>query len=451
MLKFDDEFIFGTATSSFQIEGATYRDGRTPSIWDEFCKKPGKVRNGDTGDVACEHYIRYEEDIELIKELGVNSYRFSIAWPRIFPEQGVFNEAGMAFYRNLVIGLVDAGIKPVATLYHWDLPMWAYEKGGWLNRESVVWFLEYAQKCFEELDSYVDSWITHNEPWCASFLSYHLGVHAPGHRNIEEGLKAAHYILLSHGKVVEYYKNQFHGQKPIGITLNLAPVYSASESFEDQLAANNKDGYTNRWFLDAIFKGTYPADMVNLFSKQVHSFSFIEKDDLEVISIPCDFFGINYYARELVEFDSLSPTLSTEAYSNYPKTGMGWDVSPKEFKELIYRLRKEYTELPIYITENGAAYDDVLLDDGRVHDAERTKYLEEHLQAIHELNEDGQRVAGYYLWSLFDNFEWAFGYEKRFGIMYVDFNTQKRYWKDSARRYQEIVSKRELSMQISVK
>ena len=444
MSQFSKEFIFGTATSSYQIEGAYNEGGRSLSIWDTFSRTPGKVWNGDTGDVACDHYHRFEEDVQLIKELGVDSYRFSIAWPRIFPEQGVYNEEGMKFYKDLVSKLLEAGIKPMATIYHWDLPMWAHEQGGWVNRESVSWFLEFAEKCFEELDEGVFSWITINEPWCASFLSYHVGHHAPGHTNIEEGLKAAHHILLCHGEAVKMLKVNFNSETPIGITLNLSPAYPATESYNDQLAANNFDGYTNRWFLDPVFKASYPTDMVNLFSKYVHDFSFIHKGDLETISVDCDFFGINYYNRTLVEYCSTQPSLYTSAHSDYPKTAMGWDISPSEFKELIHRLRREYTDLPIYITENGAAFDDVLEADGSVHDEGRTDYVEKHITAVKELNEEGMNVAGYFLWSLFDNFEWAFGYEKRFGIVYVDFDTQKRYFKDSAKRYQQIVKLRSL-------
>ncbi len=444
MSQFTKDFIFGTATSSYQIEGAYNEGGRSLSIWDTFSRTPGKVVNGDTGDVACDHYHRFEEDVQIIKELGVDSYRFSIAWPRIFPEQGVYNEEGMKFYKALIARLVECGIKPMATLYHWDLPMWAQEKGGWVNRDSVSWFLQFAEKCFEELDEHVYSWITQNEPWCASFLSYHAGHHAPGHKNIEEGLKAAHHILLSHGEAVKLLKGKLNSKTPIGITLNLSPAYAATNSFNDQIAHNNFDGYTNRWFLDPIFKGSYPIDMVNLFSKQVHDFSFIKSGDLETISVDCDFFGINYYNRALVEFTSTDYALYTGAHSDYPKTAMGWDVSPNEFKELIRRLRRDYTDLPIYITENGAAYDDVLEADGSVHDKERTDYIEKHIAAVQELNEEGMNVAGYFLWSLFDNFEWAFGYEKRFGMIYVDFETQERYWKDSAKRYQEIVKARKL-------
>ncbi|RIU90495.1 beta-glucosidase [Oceanobacillus picturae] len=442
--KFDPAFVFGTATSSYQVEGAVNKDGRSPSIWDTFAATPGKVYQGDTGEVACDHYHLYKEDVQLIKQLGVESYRFSIAWPRIFPNEGEYNEAGMQFYKNLISELKEQGIKPVVTLYHWDLPQWAEDKGGWVNRQSLEWFYAYAKKVFEELDGEVDSWITHNEPWCAAFLGYHQGVHAPGHTNVEEALKAAHHILVSHGQAVKLLKETMKSETPIGITLNLSPIYPVSQSFNDKIAANNADGYSNRWYLDPIFKGSYPADMVNLFSKYVHDFSFIYEGDLAEISVACDFFGINYYSRQLVEFTSAGDFMYRGGHSDYAKTGMGWDVSPKEFQELIRRLRKEYTNLPIIITENGASYPDKLTEDGAVHDPERMDYIKQHLQAIAELNEEGMNISGYYVWSLFDNFEWAFGYEKRFGIVYVDFETQKRTWKDSAKFYQSVVEKREV-------
>lgn len=444
MNRFPKDFIFGTATSSYQIEGAYQEDGRSLSIWDVFSRTPGKVSNMDNGDIACDHYHLYEKDIEILKTLGVDSYRFSIAWPRIFPKQGQFNEDGMNFYKKLISLLLENGIKPAVTLYHWDLPMWAHEQGGWTNRESVNWFLDYAEKCFEELDAQVDTWITHNEPWCAGFLGYHQGVHAPGHTNMEEALKAVHHILLSHGKAVELLKGKFASSTPIGITLNLSPMYPASNSANDLLAANNADGYTNRWFLDPVLKGSYPADMMNLFSKYVHSYDFILDGDLDKISINCDFFGINFYSRGYVEFNAASDFLFKNAYSDYPKTGMGWDISPSEFKDLIRRLREVYTNLPIYITENGAAYDDQVSEDKSVHDLDRQDYIEKHIQAVAELNEEGMNIAGYYLWSLLDNFEWAFGYDKRFGITYVDFETQERILKNSGYRYAEIIRNRSI-------
>ncbi|MFT9599734.1 GH1 family beta-glucosidase [Mesobacillus sp.] len=444
MNKFSKDFIFGTATSSYQIEGAYKEDGRSLSIWDTFSRTPGNVFNMDNGDIACDHYHLYEKDIEILKTLGVDSYRFSIAWPRIFPEQGKYNEAGMNFYKNLITRLIENGIKPAVTLYHWDLPMWAHEQGGWTNRESVNWFMEYAEKCFEELDEHVEMWITHNEPWCAGFLGYHQGVHAPGHTNMEEALKAVHHILLSHGEAVSLLNGKFASSTPVGITLNLSPMYPASNSANDRLAANNADGYTNRWFLDPVLKGSYPVDMMNLFSKYVHSFDFIQEGDLEKISIVCDFFGINFYNRSLVKFNAASDFLYTSAYSDYPKTGMGWDISPVEFKDLIRRLRQEYTKLPIYITENGAAFDDQVSEDNSVHDPERQNYIEQHIKAVAELNEEDMNIAGYYQWSLLDNFEWAFGYEKRFGITYVDFETQERILKDSGYRYAEIIKERSI-------
>jgi beta-glucosidase len=442
-MNFSKDFIFGTATSAYQIEGAHLEDGRTFSIWDTFSRTKGKVHEFHNGDIACDHYHRYEEDIEILKKLGVDSYRFSISWPRIFPYEGQFNEKGMKFYKDLAQKLKKAGIKPSVTLYHWDLPQWAEDKGGWVNRESVNWFLELAEVCFKELDEDVDMWITHNEPWCAGFLGYHQGIHAPGRRNLDDAVRAVHHILLSHGKAVQLLKGTLKSSTPIGITLNLSPVYPATASINDQLAANNADGYANRWFLDPVFKGSYPTDMMNLFSKYVHSYDFIKDGDLETISMECDFFGINYYSRGLVEFNGASDFLSTGAHSDYKKTGMGWDISPNEFKELIVRLREDYTTLPIYITENGAAFDDVV-QEGRVHDADRVEYVEQHLKAVAQLNEEGMNIQGYYLWSLLDNFEWAFGYDKRFGMIYVDFDTQQRIWKDSALRYKEIIKHRSL-------
>ncbi len=440
-MKFDQQFTFGTATSSYQIEGAYQEDGRTPSIWDMFCDIPGKVYQNHNGNVACDHYHRYEEDIQIIKDLGVDSYRFSIAWPRIFPSKGEYNPEGMAFYKTLATRLREEGIKPAVTLYHWDLPMWAHEEGGWVNRDSVEWFLDYAKVCFRELDGLVDSWITHNEPWCAGFLGYHMGVHAPGHTNLDEAVRAVHHMLLSHGEAVNMLKNEFASTTSIGITLNLSPVYPKTDSVNDRLAANNSDGYSNRWFLDPVFNGSYPVDMMNLFSKYVHSYDFIHEGDLKVISTPCDFFGINFYSRGLVEFSAANDFLTQGAHSDYEKTGMGWDIAPNEFKDLIRRLRSEYTNLPIYITENGAAYDDQV-EDGRVHDEKRIEYVEKHLQAVSDLNEEGMNIQGYFLWSLLDNFEWSFGYDKRFGIIHVNYDTQERIWKDSARWYADIVKNR---------
>lgn len=441
-MLFNDKFIFGVAASSYQIEGAYNKDGRTPSIWDTFSKTEGKVFNMDNGDVACDHYHRYKEDVAIIKDLGADSYRLSISWSRIFPEDGFYNPKGMEFYKNLLKELKAKGIKTAVTLYHWDLPQWLQDRGGWEVRESTDLFLEYANRCFNELDEDVDMWITHNEPWCAAFLSNALGVHAPGKKDLSAALKVAHHILVSHGRSVRLY-HSLGFNKPIGITLNLTPAYPASHSFSDILAASNSNGFANRWFLDAIFKGGYPLDIVNLFAARHSDFSFIKEGDFQLIGERCDFLGINYYCRALVEFDAMSLTLASDAYSNYKKTDMGWDICPNEFIELIEMLRRDYTDLPVYITENGSAWIDII-EDGSIHDVGRIEYLNQHLEAIAKMNERGLNVAGYYYWSLMDNFEWGYGYSERFGLVYVDFETQERIKKDSFYKYQEIIKKRTL-------
>lgn len=439
-MSFSKPFIFGVATSAYQIEGCTHGGGRTDSIWDTFCRIPGRVFNGDNGDVACDHYNRFLDDIGIIKDLGVDAYRFSIAWPRIYPAEGVYNPEGMAYYKALLSALHDNGIKASVTLYHWDLPQWVQDLGGWEDRKSVEHFMVFAKKCFDELDPYVFQWITHNEPWCASILSNGIGEHAPGKRSLDAALKVAHHLLLSHGKTVQLYRESGFKQT-IGITLNLTPVYAESDSIEDKLAESNMDGYFNRWFLDPLYKGQYPKDMLNLYAPRLSSLSFIQKGDLECIQSPCDFLGVNYYSRSLVKYDGFSVGLFGSAYSDYPKTAMGWDISPDAFVSLIERIRRDYTESPIYITENGSAWNDVLID-GAVHDQDRINYLEAHLLAVRTMNEKELNIAGYYCWSLMDNFEWSFGYSKRFGIVYVDFETQARIKKDSYYRYQQIISER---------
>ncbi|MFL0268640.1 GH1 family beta-glucosidase [Candidatus Clostridium radicumherbarum] len=439
-MNFNKEFIFGVATSSYQIEGAYNEDGKTPSIWDTFAKTEGNVFNMDNGTVACDHYHRYKEDVSIIKDLGVDSYRLSIAWPRIFPEYGKYNPKGMEFYKNLLTELKSKGIKTAVTLYHWDLPQWVQDMGGWEVRNTADLFTEYAEKCFTELNELVDMWITHNEPWCTSILSNAIGEHAPGKKDISAALKVAHHLLLSHGMAVKaYHKLGF--KKPIGITLNLTPAYAASGSFSDKLAANNMDGTFNRWFLEPIFKGSYPIDIVNLYSSRCSDFTFIKEGDFDIIGEKCDFLGVNYYNRSLVKFDSLALSLCSAAYSSYAKTDMGWDISPDEFIDLIKMVREKYTNLPIYITENGSSFRDIVLN-GHVHDTGRINYLLSHLQAVAKMNELGLNVAGYYCWSLLDNFEWAHGYSERFGIVYVDFETQQRIKKDSFYKYAEIIKKR---------
>jgi len=442
LAKFPRDFVWGTATSSYQIEGAVNEDGRTPSIWDTFSKTEGKTYKGHTGDVACDHYHRYKEDVEILKEIGVKAYRFSIAWPRIFPEEGKYNPKGMDFYKKLIDELQKRDIVPAATIYHWDLPQWAYDKGGgWLNRESIKWYVEYATKLFEELGDAIPLWITHNEPWCSSILSYGIGEHAPGHKNYREALIAAHHILLSHGEAVKAFREMNIKGSKIGITLNLTPAYPASEKEEDKLAAQYADGFANRWFLDPIFKGNYPEDMMELYSKIIGEFDFIKEGDLETISVPIDFLGVNYYTRSIVKYDEDSMLKAENVPGPGKRTEMGWEISPESLYDLLKRLDREYTKLPMYITENGAAFKDEVTEDGRVHDDERIEYIKEHLKAAAKFIGEGGNLKGYFVWSLMDNFEWAHGYSKRFGIVYVDYETQKRILKDSALWYKEVIQK----------
>ncbi|MHB8071386.1 MAG: GH1 family beta-glucosidase [Candidatus Cryosericum sp.] len=443
MVEFEKDFLFGVGTSAYQIEGAVAEDGRTPSIWDTFCREPGRVYEGQTGDIACDHYHRYREDIAILKKLGVDSYRFSISWSRVFPAYGGYNPKGMEFYKNLVRELRQNEIEPMVTLYHWDLPMWAHERGGWLNRESIAWFREYATRVFEELNDSVKLWTTHNEPFCASVLGYYVGIHAPGHKNVSEALVAAHHILLSHGVAVQAFRQCGFSDSKIGITLNLTPSSPASNSREDIEAASRADGLSNRWFLDPVFKSSYPEDMKEALGRLTGGFDFIRDGDLQTISTPIDFLGVNYYTRSLVK-SAQDGALNEQEVPGDPgnSTAMGWEICPDALYDLILRLRREYTHVPIYITENGAAFDDVVTAGKRVHDTERINYVKGHLRKIAEANEQGADIRGYYLWSLLDNFEWAYGYSRRFGIVRVDFETQERSLKDSALWYRDVISSR---------
>lgn len=440
--KFEKDFIFGVSTSSYQIEGAATEDGKGPSIWDVFCKTPGKVYKGHTGDIACDHYHKYKEDVELMAEIGIDAYRFSISWPRIFPEKGKYNPKGMDFYKRLLEELNKKDIKATATLYHWDLPVWVYEMGGWVNRDSTKWFEEYAVKVFEELGNSVRFWMTHNEPFCASILGYYEGMHAPGHKNMREALRVAHHILLSHGKVVESFRKFNFRNSEMGIALNLTPSYPASDSKEDLDAAFRADGLMNRWFLDPVFKSSYPEDMREVFSKFVGDFDFIKDGDLEKISIKNDFWGVNYYTRVLIKFSQDSKLNFKGVEGKLKKTAFDREICPEALYDLILRVRKEYTKIPIYITENGASFGDVLTKEKRVHDTERIDYIKRHLIEVSKLNKQGADIRGYFIWSLIDNFEWAHGYSKRFGIIFVDYNTQERILKDSALWYKNLIKDR---------
>ena len=432
-MKFPQDFKWGVATASYQIEGAVHEDGRGESIWDRFSRTPGKVLHGHTGDVACNHYHLYREDVALMKELGVDSYRFSIAWPRIYPTgKGQVNQRGLDFYKRLVEELLNSGIEPAATLYHWDLPQALEDQGGWLNRDTARYFQDYAQTMFEQLGDAVKLWITLNEPWCSAYLGYGNGVHAPGKSDPNWYLYAAHHLLLAHGLALQAFTSlNLPGE--IGITLNLSPQYPASDSPQDREAARKADGFQNRWYLDPLFNGFYPQDMPEFLSVVAAK---IQPGDFDLISGDLDFLGINYYSRGVVKADGRGGYQALPPAG--PVTHMGWEVYPRGLYDLLLRLHEDYGPIPLYITENGAAYPDVL-EQGRVHDPERTAYLEQHFAQAARAIEAGVPLKGYYVWSLLDNFEWAFGYERRFGIVYVDFETQERIVKDSGRWYQSFL------------
>lgn len=440
------DFIWGVSTSSYQIEGAVEEGGRTPCIWDLYCKVPGAIQNGDTGEVACGHYHRYKEDAKLMKELGVDSYRFSVAWARIYPQKGVYNEEGMQFYKNLIQELKSNGIKPCITIYHWDLPQWVQELGGWDNRETVGLYLEYADTLFRELDQDVFMWITHNEPYCAGFLGNHSGEHAPGIRSLEKALRSTHHILLSHGKALRLYREKY-GNRQIGITLNLGYMYPNTDTVQDRLAERMADGYTNRWFLDALFKKQYPYDMLAMFAARCGSdFSFIKDGDMDCIGERMDFLGINHYSSTTVSYSAPAPNLYKTELTQKPKNGMGWDVDPDAFYKLIVRIREEYTKVPVYITENGFAAQDAM-EGGAVHDDGRIGYMEQYLKAVDKMNENNLGIAGYFVWSLMDNFEWPMGYAQRFGLLYIDYGTLERIKKDSFFYYKDYIARKKAAGQ----
>jgi beta-glucosidase len=446
MEKFKNDFIFGTATAAYQIEGGFNEGGRTPSIWDTFSKTEGNVFMGATGDIACDHYHRFKEDVGLLKEIGVDSYRLSISWPRIFPLKDEYNPEGINFYKALIQELKEKKITPSVTLYHWDLPEWAQNLGGWENRECVYWFQDYCIKVFEELGQEVSMWITHNEPFCASLLGNYIGVHAPGYKDLKKALIVSHHLLLSHGLVVRAFRKFHFENSSIGITLNLTPTSAASKKDDDVLAAKISDGFTNRWFLDPVIKGRYPEDMIDIYEKMVGSLDFIANGDLDIISTNMDFLGINYYSRNKIEYCFGSELKFQAIDGGEEKTGMGWEICPNALYELLTRIKENYTNLPLYITENGAAFDDKVTTDNKVHDINRINYIKAHLKVLLKFIKEGGNLKGYYLWSFMDNFEWAYGYSKRFGMVYINYDTQERIMKDSALWYKKFIKARSLEV-----
>jgi beta-glucosidase len=443
--RFPEGFVWGAATAAYQIEGAVNADGRQPSIWDTFSHTPGKVHRGDTGDTACDHYHRMPGDVALMAKLGVRSYRFSVSWPRIVPTgSGRVNRAGLDFYSRLVDELLAHEIDPALTLYHWDLPQPLEDAGGWTNRETAYRFAEYAAIVGEELGDRVGTFITLNEPWCSAFLGYGVGAHAPGRTNLGEALSAAHHLSLAHGLGTSALRTKLPVSGKAMLTLNLAMVRAASESAADQDAARHVDGVANRIFLDPVFRRRYPPDLLEDL-RHVTDWSFIRDGDTRLIGVPIDALGVNYYSPTLVRAKpGPSPYPGTDrAYGveqDGPYTAMNWRIEPASLTELLLRVRRDYPDVPVVITENGAAFEDAVATDGGVHDPDRIAYLNGHIGAVHDAIRSGVDVRGYYLWSLLDNFEWAWGYSKRFGIVHVDFATQQRIVKDSGRWYRDVVT-----------
>lgn len=438
VLHFPEGFLWGVATASYQIEGSPLADGAGASIWHRFSHTPGTTHNGDTGDIACNHYRRWLEDVNMMREMGLKGYRFSISWPRILPEgKGAVNPPGLDFYDCLVDALVEAGIEPMITLYHWDLPGALQDLGGWTNREIVNWFADYAQVVAGRLGDRVRLWATLNEPWVFTFLGYVYGHHAPGMRDLWAGFRAVHHCLLAHGEAVARLRSVLSNSAQLGIVLNLAPQHPATDSEEDKAAAERVHTMNNALFMEPVLKGRYPA-----LAEQLVGFAWppILSGDMERIAQPVDFIGVNYYSRGIVRH-SENGYLRAEGLENKEAlhTEMGWEVYPDGLYEILQWVHSESPHVSIYVTENGAAFRDEL-QGGSVADEQRIEYLRQHFLSAHRAIQAGVPLKGYFVWSLMDNFEWAFGYSKRFGIVYVDYATQQRIWKGSARWYQRVIA-----------
>jgi beta-glucosidase len=428
-----NDFLWGASTSAYQVEGATSAGGRAPSIWDTFTAARGMAG----GEPACDHYHRWPGDADLMASLGMNAYRFSLAWPRIVPAgTGAVNATGIAHYDRMIDGLLERGITPVPTLYHWDLPQALQDRGGWTTRSTVDAFAEYAGVCLDAYGDRVGTWLTVNEPWVASVLGYRLGLHAPGEQDLRASIVVAHHLLLAHGRAMQV----IHAAgRQGGIPLSLFPTYPVTEADAD--AARASDGYTNRWYLDPVLRGAYPADTAALFERLVGPLDMIEPGDLDLIGTPSDLLGVNYYTRRVIAAapDDELPWRVLPAQPGVPVTDSGWESVPDAFEELLIRLHHEY-DVPLLITENGGVWNDGPGPDGQVHDTGRIQALHEHLAAIRRARAAGAEVRGYLHWSLLDNLEWSEGYTQRFGLVHVDFATQRRTVKDSARHYAQVIA-----------
>jgi beta-glucosidase len=460
--SFPGDFLFGIATAAYQVEGAVAADGRGVSIWDTFSHATGNTCNGDTGDVACGHFFRLEEDLDLIAALGVNAYRFSVSWPRVQPDgKGPANTQGLDFYRRVADGLWSRGIEPVVTLYHWDLPQPLEDAGGWPRRDTAARFAEYAGIVAQALGDRAGRWITLNEPWCSAWLGYGSGHHAPGVRDVGRAAAATHHLLLAHGAAAQAIRSAAPAAQ-VGISLNLVPVGHATDHPADVAAARRVDGNHNRLFLDPLVNGRYPEDVLVHYQRHEPGFAVVRDGDLDVISQPLDFLGINYYTPVVVADRSRAAAASAAGYCvpadsdlvlsdlgavpvfrpDLPRTTMGWEVEPGALTALLTQVHQRCPGIPIMVTENGAACDDYVAHDGTVRDPERIRYLDEHLRAILRARAAGVDVRGYFVWSLLDNFEWAFGYSRRFGLVWVDYPSGTRIPKESFHWYRRTLIER---------
>jgi beta-glucosidase len=428
---FPPDFVWGVATSSFQIEGAATLDGKGPSIWDQFCRVPGVIADASDGDTACDHYRLWAEDLDLVAKLGVDAYRFSVSWPRVRPGgAGAWNQKGLDFYDRVIDGLLERGLKPYLTLNHWDLPAELQAAGGWAERDTVQRFVEYSIGVAKRVGDRVVAITTHNEPWVVSMLGHETGVFAPGIKDRAAAMQASHHLLLSHGLALQALRAEGCAAK-LGIVLNVSPIQPATEAAADFDKAHLEDGRLVRWYMDPLFRAAYPQDVLEFLGEDA---PHVEAGDLQAIATPMDFLGINYYSRSVV-----SAAEQWKVHdSGYGVTDMGWEIYPRGLTDVLLRLQSDYPVPPLYVTENGGAFKDQLVD-GQVHDAERTDYIARHIDAVGEAIRQGVRMEGYMVWSLLDNFEWASGYEKRFGIVHVDYQTQRRTPKASALWYADFL------------
>ncbi|MGA2612392.1 MAG: GH1 family beta-glucosidase [Spirochaetia bacterium] len=440
---FPKGFLWGAATAAYQIEGAARDDGKGESIWDRFCHTPGVIHDGTTGEVACDHYHRWRDDLENIRDLGLSAYRFSVSWPRVLPAgSGKVNTRGLAFYETLVDALLKERIEPAITLYHWDLPQALQDKGGWTNHDTAYRFADYAEKLFLRLGDRVKTWITLNEPQVSAFAGYGDGIHAPGIKDLGQAVQASHVLMVAHALAVEVYREASPATHRIGITLDLHPVYPWSDGVSDGEAALVADGRVNRWFLDPVFRGSYPKDILALFDAAKVAPRIDPKDLVLLSSNPVDFLGVNYYFPMRVLASDTDPVLHCEyaAHKDREKTEMGWEVHPEGLCDLLIRLKRDYGNPSLMITENGAAYPDATVVNGQVQDDDRISYIRSHLEQARRAIQDGVKLEGYFLWTLLDNFEWSFGFSRKFGITSLDRHSLGRTWKKSASWYQRVIA-----------